>query len=209
MKRQRGKLPEDAGGNDNFRIKRYVAKYTIDGAIAHGMSHLIGSVEKGKVADLVLWRPAFFGARPEMVLKSGFIAFAQIGDANASIPTPQPRSCARCSPRPGLASAASILFVSEASISGGDVRTLTAWQACGGCKEMSWHRQVGYEAERRHAEGDGGSEDLSRHCGRRGDRRQARNEAAARTALRPVLKDILSAGMREETLCRDCYKRLT
>ena len=65
-KRQRGKLPEDAAGNDNFRIKRYVAKYTINGAITHGLSHLIGSVEKGKLADLVLWKPAFFGARPEI-----------------------------------------------------------------------------------------------------------------------------------------------
>lgn len=118
MKRQRGKLPEDAVGNDNFRIKRYVAKYTINGAIAHGMGHLIGSVEKGKVADLVLWQPAFFGTRPELVLKSGFIAFAQIGDANASIPTPQPVLM-----RPMFAAkargtaATSILFVSEASIS--------------------------------------------------------------------------------------------
>jgi urease alpha subunit len=122
MKRQRGKLPEDVSGNDNFRIKRFVAKYTINGAIAHGMSHLIGSVEKGKVADLVLWKPAFFGARPEMVLKSGFIAFAQIGDANASIPTPQPLIM-----RPMFAATGagtretSILFVSEASISDGDV----------------------------------------------------------------------------------------
>ncbi|MFZ5691545.1 MAG: urease subunit alpha [Pseudomonadota bacterium] len=120
MKRQRGKLPEDAASNDNFRIKRYVAKYTINGAIAHGMSHLIGSVEKGKFADLVLWKPAFFGARPEMVLKGGFIAFAQIGDANASIPTPQPVIM-----RPMFASngkavgPSSILFVSEASLTEG------------------------------------------------------------------------------------------
>ena len=122
MKRQRGKLPEDAAGNDNFRIKRYVAKYTINGAITHGLSHLIGSVEKGKLADLVLWKPAFFGARPEIVLKSGFIAFAQIGDANASIPTPQPLTM-----RPMFASTgkavgpSSVLFVSEASIADGDV----------------------------------------------------------------------------------------
>ena len=122
MKRQRGKLPEDAVGNDNFRIKRYVAKYTINGAIAHGMSHLIGSVEKGKVADLVLWKPAFFGARPEMVLKSGFIAFAQIGDANASIPTPQPLVMRPMFGATAQGTAAtSILFVSEASITEGDV----------------------------------------------------------------------------------------
>jgi urease subunit alpha len=122
MKRQRGKLPEDASSNDNFRIKRYVAKYTINGAIAHGMSHLIGSVEKGKIADLVLWKPAFFGARPEMVLKSGFIAFAQIGDANASIPTPQPLIMRPmfAATAPGTAGT-SILFVSEASLSQGEV----------------------------------------------------------------------------------------
>ncbi len=122
MKKQRGPLPEDKPGNDNYRIKRYVAKYTINGAIAHGMSHLIGSVEKGKVADLVLWKPAFFGSRPEMVLKSGFIAWAQIGDANASIPTPQPLHMRPMFATMGKAAgASSILFVSEASITHGDV----------------------------------------------------------------------------------------
>jgi urease subunit alpha len=90
MKQQRGRLPEEAGENDNVRIKRYVSKYTINPAIAHGMSHLIGSVAKGKLADLVLWRPAMFGAKPEMVIKGGVIAWAQMGDPNASIPTPQP-----------------------------------------------------------------------------------------------------------------------
>lgn len=90
MRRQRGPLPEDAQDNDNFRIKRYVAKYTINPAIAHGISNLIGSVEVGKVADLVLWKPAFFGAKPEMVIKGGIIAWSQMGDPNASIPTPQP-----------------------------------------------------------------------------------------------------------------------
>ncbi|HXX66702.1 MAG TPA: urease subunit alpha [Polyangiaceae bacterium] len=90
MRLQRGRLPEDVDGDDNARIKRYIAKYTINPAIAHGMSAEIGSVEVGKWADLVLWRPAFFGVRPELVLKGGFIAWAQMGDANASIPTPQP-----------------------------------------------------------------------------------------------------------------------
>ena len=90
MKKQRGRLPQESGENDNARIKRYVAKYTINPAIAHGMSHLIGSVETGKLADLVLWKPGFFGARPEMVIKGGMIAWAQMGDPNASIPTPQP-----------------------------------------------------------------------------------------------------------------------
>lgn len=88
MKDQRGWLPGDTD-DDNNRIKRYVAKYTINPAIAHGMSHLIGSVEVGKLADLVLWKPAFFGAKPEIIIKGGHIAWAQMGDPNASIPTPQ------------------------------------------------------------------------------------------------------------------------
>jgi urease subunit alpha len=91
MKVQRGKLAEETGDNDNFRVKRYVAKYTINPAIVHGMSAEIGSVEVGKRADLVLWNPAFFGVKPEMVLIGGTIAdAAQMGDPNASIPTPQP-----------------------------------------------------------------------------------------------------------------------
>ncbi|GAB2676656.1 urease subunit alpha [Paenibacillus thermoaerophilus] len=90
MKRQRGPLPPDTAEHDNFRIKRYIAKYTINPAIAHGISHLVGSVEVGKWADLVLWSPAFFGVKPELVLKGGIIAYAQMGDPNASIPTPQP-----------------------------------------------------------------------------------------------------------------------
>ncbi|CAI5977683.1 unnamed protein product [Closterium sp. NIES-64] len=99
MKVQRGPLNEDKDSegfgfgtapNDNFRVKRYVAKYTINPAIAHGFSHMVGSVEVGKMADLVLWRPAFFGAKPEIVVKGGAIAWAQMGDANASIPTPEP-----------------------------------------------------------------------------------------------------------------------
>ncbi|BAU91920.1 urease subunit alpha [Methylorubrum populi] len=90
MKRQRGALPGDASGNDNLRARRYVAKYTINPAIAHGVSRHIGSVEPGKLADLVLWTPAFFGVKPDLVLKGGMIATAPMGDPNASIPTPQP-----------------------------------------------------------------------------------------------------------------------
>jgi urease subunit alpha len=120
---QRGRLLEDgssAGGNDNFRIKRYVAKYTINPAIAHGMSHVIGSVEVGKLADLVLWRPALFGAKPELIIKGGFIAWAQMGDPNASIPTPQPVMMRPMFGAFGRASAAtSIAFVSRASIDRG------------------------------------------------------------------------------------------
>ena len=90
MKVQRGALKEDAIRNDNFRAKRYIAKYTINPAITHGISHMVGSIETGKIADLVIWKPAFFGVKPSMILKSGMIAAAQMGDPNASIPTPQP-----------------------------------------------------------------------------------------------------------------------
>ena len=90
MKVQRGPLPEDSSRNDNFRAKRYIAKYTINPAITHGLTAEIGSIEPGKLADLVLWKPAFFGVKPEMVVKGGFIAWSVMGDPNASIPTPQP-----------------------------------------------------------------------------------------------------------------------
>ena len=90
MKVQRGPLAEDSSRNDNHRVKRYVAKYSINPAITHGVAREIGSIEPGKLADLVLWHPAFFGAKPEMVIKGGFIAWSVMGDANASIPTPQP-----------------------------------------------------------------------------------------------------------------------
>jgi urease subunit alpha len=91
MKKQRGFLPEDEGhNNDNFRVKRYVAKYTINPAITHGISTYVGSLEPGKIADLVLWNPALFGAKPEMIIKGGMIIGSKMGDPNASIPTPQP-----------------------------------------------------------------------------------------------------------------------
>ncbi|MEO6362834.1 MAG: urease subunit alpha, partial [Caldimonas sp.] len=90
MKQQRGTLPEDSARHDNFRVKRYIAKYTINPAITQGISHEVGSVEAGKLADLVLWKPAFFGVKPFLILKGGMIAAAAMGDPNASIPTPQP-----------------------------------------------------------------------------------------------------------------------
>ena len=90
MKSGRGKLPEDAPGNDNFRVLRYAAKITINPAITHGIADVLGSVEVGKVADLVLWEPAFFGAKPKLIIKNGFISWAVMGDPNASLPTPQP-----------------------------------------------------------------------------------------------------------------------
>ncbi len=90
MKVQRGKLPQDNERNDNFRVRRYIAKYAINPAITHGIAQYVGSIEAGKLADMVLWRPAFYGVKPEMIIKGGFIAYAQMGDPNASIPTPQP-----------------------------------------------------------------------------------------------------------------------
>ncbi|WP_196592292.1 urease subunit alpha [Pectinatus frisingensis] len=90
MKKERGRLPEEKGENDNFRIRRYIAKYTINPAIMQGISEYVGSVTKGKFADLVIWHPAFFGVRPEIIIKGGMIAAAKMGDPNASIPTPQP-----------------------------------------------------------------------------------------------------------------------
>ena len=126
MKAQRGRLPEDAAAagtrGDNARIKRYIAKYTVNPAIAHGLSDVIGSVEVGKLADLCLWRPAFFGIKPETVLKGGAIAWACMGDANASIPTPEPVKLRRMFGGIGAAAAASsIAFVSQASLSNGTV----------------------------------------------------------------------------------------
>jgi urease subunit alpha len=90
MKRQRGALAGETDGADNLRARRYVAKYTINPAIAHGVAHEIGSIEAGKLADLVIWKPAFFGVKPELVVKGGMIAWAAMGDPNASIPTPEP-----------------------------------------------------------------------------------------------------------------------
>ena len=90
MRVQRGALPQDRAGNDNFRVRRYIAKYTINPALTHGVAHEVGSLEPGKLADIVLWRPAFFGVKPSLVIKGGMIAAAAMGDPNASIPTPQP-----------------------------------------------------------------------------------------------------------------------
>jgi urease subunit alpha len=124
MKAQRGALAEDSARNDNARVKRYVAKYTINPAIAHGISHVVGSIEPGKLADLVLWRPAFFGVKPSLVLKGGMIALAAMGDPNASIPTPQPVHYRPMFGSHGKALATSLTFVSQASIDNGQVARL-------------------------------------------------------------------------------------
>ena len=120
MKRQRGPLPEEAGDNDNFRVKRYIAKYTINPAIAHGISTHIGSIEVGKRADMVVWNPAFFGVKPELVLLGGMIATAPMGDPNASIPTPQPMHYRPMFGAYGKAIAnTSVTFVSKAALDNG------------------------------------------------------------------------------------------
>jgi urease subunit alpha len=137
MREQRGALPGETAASDNLRIRRYVAKYTINPAIAHGFAHEVGSVEPGKLADLVLWKPAFFGLRPELVIKGGLIAWAQMGDAGASIPTPQPLTM-----RPMFGARApgaiSLAFVSRRAHEEGTVaalglrKTLSAVRGCRG-----------------------------------------------------------------------------
>jgi urease subunit alpha len=119
MKSQRGALAEDSARHDNFRAKRYIAKYTINPAITHGISHVVGSIETGKIADLVLWKPAFFGVKPSMILKSGMIAAAQMGDPNASIPTPQPVHYRHMFGAYGRALKTSLTFVSQAAFDAG------------------------------------------------------------------------------------------
>jgi urease subunit alpha len=141
MKVQRGPLPEDSERNDNHRAKRYVAKYTINPAIAHGIADYVGSVEVGKLADLCLWKPAMFGVKPELVIKGGLIAWAQMGDANASIPTPQPVHM-----RPmfggfgGAIAATSLTFISQAALDQGvpeQIGLRTQVAAVSGTRQLS------------------------------------------------------------------------
>ncbi|MCK6388378.1 MAG: urease subunit alpha [Zoogloea sp.] len=116
MKQQRGPLAPDGERNDNFRVKRYIAKYTINPALTHGIAHTVGSIEVGKLADLVLWKPAFFGAKPSLILKGGMIAAAAMGDPNASIPTPQPVHYRPMFGSYGKALKTSVTFVSQAAL---------------------------------------------------------------------------------------------
>jgi len=134
-KQQRGPLSPDTDRNDNFRIKRYIAKYTINPAISHGVSHEVGSIEVGKLADIVLWKPAFFGIKPSMIIKSGFIAAAQMGDANASIPTPQPVYYRPMFGSYGLATAKiSMTFLSQAAVDKGVPEKAGMTRMVGVCK---------------------------------------------------------------------------
>jgi urease subunit alpha len=140
MKEQRGRLAGESGDNDNLRVRRYIAKYTVNPAIAHGMSHEIGSVALGKLADLVFWRPAMFGARPEIVLKGGFIAWAQMGDPNASIPTPQPSYMRPMFGAFGRATGATcVAFVSQRALAEGNLAGLgltKSLSAVRGCRSI-------------------------------------------------------------------------
>jgi urease subunit alpha len=120
MKTQRGALKEDSARNDNFRVKRYIAKYTINPALTHGIAHEVGSLEPGKLADIVLWKPAFFGAKPAMILKGGMIVAAPMGDPNASIPTPQPvHYRSMFGALAGARNATCVTFVSQAALEAG------------------------------------------------------------------------------------------
>jgi urease subunit alpha len=129
MKMQRGTLPSPrpspkGEGADNFRVKRYIAKYTINPAITHGISHVVGSIEAGKIADLVLWKPAFFGVKPSLILKGGMIAAAAMGDPNASIPTPQPVHYRPMFGAFGGGLRTSLTFVSRAALANPEVQGL-------------------------------------------------------------------------------------
>jgi urease subunit alpha len=138
MKRQRGALPGEAAGSDNLRVMRYVAKYTINPAITHGIAAHVGSIEVGKLADLVLWKPAFFGIKPELIIKGGFIAGAMMGDGNASIPTPQPVVARMMfGGYGGAVNAGSVHFVSQAGLDGGNLAGLgRQCQSVRGCRAL-------------------------------------------------------------------------
>ena len=191
MKLQRGPLPEDKGrDNDNFRAKRYVAKYTINPAIAHGVSKHIGSVEAGKLADLVLWSPAFFGVKPDCVLKGGAIAAAPMGDPNASIPTPQPVHM-----RPmfaafgGAVGATCLTFVSKAAAAGNCQAKTGCRQGTGGGRERARrYLEEEHDPQRRHARYRGRSGNLRGARGRRAVGVRAGQGAAHGAALFPVLR---------------------
>lgn len=151
MKKQRGSLAGDDHGGDNHRARRYVSKYTINPAIAHGISHEVGSIEVGKLADLVLWKPAFFGVKPELIIKGGFIAGAMMGDGNASIPTPQPVIARPMFGSYGAAlHACSVHFVSRAGIDSGALAGLgRQLSAVSGCRNIGKRNMVWNDAQPR------------------------------------------------------------
>ena len=190
MKKQRGRMKEEKGDNDNVRVKRYVAKYTINPAIAHGVSKLIGSVEKGKMADLVLWSPAFFGVKPDCIIKGGTIVAAQMGDPNASIPTPQP---VHYRPMFGAFGARAHGVVGGVHLEGGGARqSRQEARHPEGTRRGHQHAQDQQEehgAQRRDAGSLGRSRDLRGARRRRAAHLRAGRGAADGAAVFPVLED--------------------
>ena len=187
MKQQRGALGTDTARHDNFRVKRYIAKYTINPAITQGIAHIVGSVEPGKLADLVVWKPAFFGVKPSLIIKGGMIAGAAMGDPNASIPTPQP---VHYRPMFGAFGKA-LAHVGHVRVEGGARESgggeAEAGEAPGGGEEHAQDRQEGHEAERPHAEDGRRSGNLRGARGRRAARVRAGGHAADGAAVLPVL----------------------
>ena len=190
MKVQRGQLKEDAPGNDNFRVKRYIAKYTINPAIAQGVSHELGSLEVGKRADLVLWNPAFFGVKPDLVILGGTIAAAPMGDPNASIPTPQPVHYRPMFGAYGRAIASSaVTFVSKAAVGRRLGTAARRAEGIAGRKEHArWHLQEIDDPQRRHPQHRGGRRNLRGTRRRRTPHLRARQIAAHDAAVFSVLR---------------------
>ena len=175
MKVQLGPLAGDSARNDNERVKRYVAKYTINPAITHGIAEHVGSIEAGKLADLVLYEPEYFGVKPVLVLKGGLLVSAQMGDPNASIATPQPVYLRPQFAAYGRALSKSCLsFVSKASLQERDRRALRPPARGGGRRELPRHRQEGHEAQR----GDARDPGRRGHVPGLGRRREGRQRAA-------------------------------
>ena len=192
MKRRRGAMAGDNAA-DNHRARRYVAKYTICPAVAHGLDHEIGSIEVGKLADVVLWDPRFFGVRPHVVVKGGLIAWAQMGDPNASIPTPQPvfaRPMFGAAPR--AAASTSLTFVAAAALDDGLGRSTGAHPPVGRLGRHSIPRQGGSSAERRDADDHRRSRHVRRARRRRVDRRAAGRRVAHGPAILPLLMKVRS-----------------
>ena len=189
MKRQRGALPGDSSRHDNARAKRYVAKYTINPAIAHGVSKHIGSVEKGKLADLVLWTPAFFGVKPDLIIKGGAIAAAQMGDPNASIPTPQPIHYRPMFGSYGRArTATSLTFVSDAAVKLGLARKLKVQKRLVAVENTRGKiAQEKHDPQRRDAEDRDRPRNLRRAGRRRAAGLRAGRQAADGAEVLPVL----------------------
>ena len=190
MKVQFGPAPGDSARNDNERVKRYVAKYTINPAVAHGIADHVGSIEPGKLADLVIYEPAYFGIKPFLVLKGGLLVNAQMGDPNASIATPQPVYM-----RPQFAAygralqKSCISFVSQAAVDKGIAMQVRAGARSRGREGLPQDRQEGHAAQRGDSEDQGGRRHVSGLGGRREGRQRAAQDAADDAAVLPVLSD--------------------